>query len=102
MHVVSKTAALSAYLNPSSVAPLPIPPVMPDNPLHTEKHPLGVPCDNERSATPDMEPKGLIDNNTDSRGCTAPAENVAAAVDSTPDGATAEPMQFQTQMEEGM
>jgi len=95
MHIVSKTAALPAYLNPSSVAPLPIPPMM-----RTEKHRLDVLCDNERSATPDMEPKGLIDNNTDS--CTAPAENVAAAVDSTPDGATAEPMQFQTQMEEGM
>ena len=75
---------------------------MADNPLHTEKHPLDVPCDNQRSATPDMEPKDPIDNNTDSKGCAAHTENVAAAVDSTPDGATAEPMQLQTQMEGGM
>jgi len=97
MHLVSKTAALPVHLNPSSVAPLSIPSVMADNPLHAEKH--DVTCDNERSAT---EPKDPIDNNTDSEGCTAHTENVAAAVDSTPDGATAEPMQLQTQMEEGM
>jgi len=56
---------------------------MADNALHTGKYSLDVPCDNERSATPDMEPKD----------CTAYTENVAAVVDSTPDGATAEPMQ---------
>ena len=72
---------------------------MADNPLHTEKHLPDVPCDNQRSATPDMEPK---DSNTDSKGCTAHTENVAAAVDSTPDGTTAEPMQLQTQMDAGM
>ena len=74
---------------------------MADNTLHTGKYPLDVLCDNERSATPDMEPKDSIDNNTDSKGCTAHTENVAAAVDSTSDGDTAEPIQLQTQMEGG-
>ena len=97
-HPLSKTA-LPAYLKLSSVAPLAIPPVIADNP---EEHPPDVLCDNQRSTTRDMEPKDSIDNNTDSKGCTAHSENVAAAVDSTPYGATAEPMQSQTQMEGGM
>jgi len=75
---------------------------MADNTTHVERHPLEVLCDNERSATPDTEPKDLTDDNEDSKGRTAHTHNVTTAVDSTPDGATTEPMQSQTQMERGM
>jgi len=75
---------------------------MVENPHYTEKHGLDVLRDNQPSATPDKEPKDSIDNNTDSKGCIAHTENVAAAVGSTPDGAATEPMQLQTQMKGGM
>ena len=77
----------------------PIQPVMVDNPLYTEKHGLDVPCGNYPSDISGTQSKDPIDTNRYSKECAAPqTDNVAAAVNTIPDGATTELTQLQMQI----